>query len=137
MNTIVYNDIIPAKGFKSIALLPFIFVRNGARFSGDDERHERTHLRQQLEMLVVGIIISVTLALCGSGWWSLSALPMFLYWYGIEWAVRFILYRNRKEAYKNISFEQEAYLNEGDVSYLYEREPFAWIKYLGKKTYKR
>ena len=33
-------------------------------------------------------------------------------------------------AYRNISFEREAYSNEKDLSYLDNRKWFAWIRYI-------
>ena len=33
-------------------------------------------------------------------------------------------------AYKNISFEKEAYDNENDMDYLDKREHFSWIEYI-------
>jgi hypothetical protein len=39
-------------------------------------------------------------------------------------------------AYRDISFEQEAYYHEEDMEYLKNRKHHAWIKYLFK-TYKR
>lgn len=112
---IVYNNIIPFKGYKAMAFWPFIFVRNSAkkRFTEYDENHERIHLKQQVEMLLL----------------------LFYLWYGIEWFIRFLLYWNTNEAYKNISFEQEAYLNEGNLSYNDVRSHYAWVKYLTKKTF--
>lgn len=44
-----------------------------------------------------------------------------------------ILFRH---AYRDISFEQEAYYHEEDMKYLKNRKHYAWIKYLFK-TYKR
>lgn len=112
---IIYNNIIPFKGYKAIALWPFIFVRNSAkkRFSIYDENHERIHLKQQVEMLFV----------------------LFYLWYIIEYVIRALLYWNFKEAYKNISFEQEAYLNEGNLDYLNTRTILSWVRFLTKKSF--
>ena len=43
--------------------------------------------------------------------------------YGIEFLIRLIQYKNRHKAYRNISFEREAYANEKDLDYLKSR-PF-------------
>ena len=108
----IYNDIIPLNGFTAMTLWPFIFIRNEYAWTFDNitERHENIHGRQQIEMLWV----------------------LFLLWYGIEWLVKLIYYRNRITAYKNISFEREAYSNQGNVVYLDERKPYAWVKYIKK-----
>lgn len=130
---VIYNNIIPIKGFDALTIWPFIFVRKDGIYTDKTDRHEHIHGRQQLEMLVFGTMLAVVLFLLGCGWWSLFALPLFYYWYGIEWLARLAIYRNKKTAYKNVSFECEAYDNQGDLVYLDQRKPFAWIKYILKK----
>lgn len=70
--------------------------------------HERIHTAQQRELLFV---------------------PFYLL-YVMEWLVRLLQYRNRKDAYMNISFEREAYAHGHDLTYLSTRRLFAWLKYL-------
>ncbi len=70
--------------------------------------HERIHLRQQIELLVV---------------------PFYV-WYGLEFLLRLLQYRNRRKAYYNISFEREAYGNEKDLNYLKQRSFWNFLKYL-------
>jgi hypothetical protein len=48
----------------------------------------------------------------------------FFIWYGIEYVIKFLYYRNSNLAYRNISFEREAYLYENDLSYLKTRSFF-------------
>lgn len=105
----IHNKFIPFKGFISLALWPFIFVRKDMVKVYNDriERHEKIHGEQQKEMLMI----------------------FFLLWYGIEWLIRYAKYRNRITAYKNISFEQEAYDNAHDITYLDERKHYVWLKY--------
>lgn len=105
---IVKNNIIPFKGFTAITLWPFIFVRKDEEKYYTDvvARHENIHGEQQKEMLIV----------------------FFLLWYGIEWLIKWAYYRNRMTAYKNISFEREAYANQHGVTYTDSRKPFAWIR---------
>src|SRR5690242_8942976 len=88
------------RGFSAIALFPFIFVRKGASVTTRLLNHERIHLRQQIELLV---------------------LPFYLL-YLMEYVVRFIMYRNPVKAYRSISFEREAYANDGDQDYLASRK---------------
>lgn len=47
--------------------------------------------------------------------------------YVVEWGIRLFM---RGNAYRNISFEREAYSNESDVEYLKERKLFAFVNYL-------
>jgi hypothetical protein len=70
--------------------------------------HEQIHLRQQAELLVV----------------------FFYLWYGIEFLGRIIQYQNRHKAYRNISFEREAYFFESNALYLKNRKPYYFLNFL-------
>ena len=70
--------------------------------------HEKIHIRQQLELLV---------------------FPFYV-WYGLEYLVRLVQYRDRQKAYYNISFEREAYQNEKDLSYVKQRSFWSFWDYL-------
>ena len=54
---IIRNDLIPFKGYKAMCLWPFIFVRNEVNFNDIDLNHEKIHLRQQIELLVIPFYI--------------------------------------------------------------------------------
>ncbi|MDL2243725.1 hypothetical protein LJB84_02660 [Bacteroidales bacterium OttesenSCG-928-J19] len=103
---VIQNRFLPPAGYSAIMLFGVIFVRRGVTLPQRTIRHEEIHKKQMLEMLVV----------------------FFYLWYGIEFLVRLCIYRNQKEAYRNISFEREAYAN--DIPRIYRRKRFAWIKYL-------
>jgi hypothetical protein len=108
MFVIVAKYLIP-KGFRGMTVFPFIILK----YSFDSENkelvnHEKIHIRQQLELLVV---------------------PFFV-WYFVEYAVRLIQYKNANLAYRNISFEREAYANEQNFNYLKKRPFFSFISYL-------
>ena len=122
----------PFAGYKAMTVWPFIFIREGMAWTYDErtDRHEHIHGEQQIEMLIAGILLAIVLFAVGCGWWSLLTLPVFFYWYGIEYLIRWAYYRNRDTAYRNISFEREAYSNDHDVVYLDGRKPFAWVKYI-------
>jgi hypothetical protein len=105
----IYNSLIPLKGFEAMNIAGFIFARKEYRpLSEKTIRHEKIHGRQTFEMIIV----------------------FFWLWYGIEWIVRWVQYRDADKAYRNISFEREAFKNEKNENYLNERKPFGWIKYL-------
>ena len=127
---LVFNDIITFRGFLSMCLWPYIFVRNSAasRYNTVVNNHEHIHAEQQKEMLAVGLVFAAILSLLGCGWWSLFALPLFLWWYGVDWVVRLVQYGDGHKAYRNISFEREAYAHEKDLEYLSHRRRFAWLK---------
>ena len=127
---VIFNDIIPIKGYIAMCLWPLIFVlsKAKARYTDVTDNHERIHAEQQKEMLAVGLALAAVLALLGCGWWSLLALPLFLWWYGIEWLVGIIRYRDKGVAYCAIRFEREAYDHERDLQYLKTRKRFAWLR---------
>jgi len=108
MFLIVAKFLIP-KGFRGLTLFPFVLVK----FPEDKENiilvnHEKIHLRQQLELLM---------------------LPFFI-WYLLEYVVRLVQYQNANLAYRNISFEREAYANESNLDYLKNRSFFQFYSYL-------
>lgn len=115
----VRNYLVPLPGYKCMTVWPFIFIRImagwGGQFNEVDATHEGIHGEQQKEMLL---------------------LPFFVL-YLLEWMIRLIIYHNQWEAYRNISFEQEAFLYEKDSDYLGTRHRYAWVKYITKKTYRR
>ena len=105
---LVLKYIIP-RGFSGITLFPFVFLKREEQKSNTVLlNHEKIHLKQQIEMLVV----------------------FFYLWYGIEFLIRFIQYGNRREAYLNISFEREAYCNESNFGYIKKRPIWAFTKYI-------
>lgn len=108
MLLIVAKYLIP-KGYRGFAVFPFVFVKYRLdKESGVFINHERIHLRQQLELLM---------------------LPFFV-WYLVEFLVRLAQYKNADLAYRNISFEREAYANEKDLNYLKQRSFYEFVKYL-------
>lgn len=97
-----------------ITLWPFIILREIYNSTSPWRRkaariinHETIHIKQQQELLV---------------------LPFYLI-YVLEWLIKIPLYGfSPTKAYRNISFEREAYDNETNLSYLSRRRMFAWIK---------
>ncbi len=128
---VIFNDTIPFKGFIAMCLWPFIFVRNNAasHYNTVANNHEHIHAEQQKEMLLVGIVLAA-IGYVFVGLWALLFVPLFFWWYGIEYLYRLCQYRNTNKAYRNISTEREAYANEKDLIYLTNRRRFAWTKYL-------
>lgn len=92
-----------------MALFPFIVVKNiEAKVNDRLINHEKIHLIQQLEMLI---------------------LPFYI-WYALEYTIRRFQFKNHLEAYKNISFEKEAYCNEDKLNYLKNRKLFSFLKFI-------
>lgn len=105
---IIRNNIIPFPGYKAINILGILFVRKNAVISDVDINHERIHTEQMKEMIFI----------------------FFYLWYVIEWLIKLIKYGNLHTAYKNISFEREAYTQENDLYYLDSRKRYSWMNYL-------
>jgi len=105
---IVKNNILPPRGFNAINLFGVIFTRSETPLSEKTRRHEAIHTAQMREMMFV----------------------FFYLWYVFEWLFRLIQYRNRMEAYHNISFEREAYANDNRMFYLEKRRRYSFFKYL-------
>jgi hypothetical protein len=93
--------------------------------------HESIHTRQLVEVMIASLLISL-LFVIGGQWWVGALFTFFSYyiWYGIEYVIRLIITGNQKEAYRNISFEKEAYKNEGNMLYLNSRRLFNFLEYM-------
>lgn len=105
---IIKNNIIPFKGFKVINLFGILFVRGNVQMNDYDINHEEIHTKQMKEMLYA----------------------FFYLWYLVEWIIKVAKYKDIHEAYRDISFEREAYANMYHESYLKNRKHFNWIKLL-------
>ena len=111
MFVIVAKYLIP-KGFSGLTIFPFIFLKEEKDVSNPVMmQHEKIHIRQQMELLI---------------------LPFFI-WYGIEYFIRILQYKNKHLAYRNISFEREAYANESQNNFLQKRRFWNFLKYLKAK----
>lgn len=100
----------------AITLWPFILSAK-EKMSEKTLRHESIHIKQQAETLVLGFYLIYL--------WDYLTLR--------------IRYKMKPEvehekAYVGIRFEQEAYNNESDETYLLCRKPYSWIKYKVGKT---
>lgn len=108
MIVIVFKYLTP-RGFRGLTFFPFVFILNKEdKLNQVFMNHEHIHLRQQLELLI---------------------LPFYV-WYFLEFMIRFVHCKDRKMAYRNISFEQEAYENENDPNYLKSRSFWNFLHYV-------
>lgn len=106
---ILISKYLVPSGYAGITIFPFIFLkRNHLKANINLVNHEKIHLIQQLELLI---------------------FPFYL-WYGIEFLIRFFIYRNWRIAYINISFEREAYTNEKDLNYLKSRSFWDFLNFI-------
>jgi len=98
---------------KGLTLYPFILLRHHhLKMDAVLINHEKIHLRQQLELLV---------------------LPFYLL-YILNYAINLVRYRSHFKAYRQIIFEREAYNNEQNLDYLKNRPLFAFLKYVKKPS---
>ncbi len=105
---IIFPKLI-AKSFCAVTIYPFVFLKNEK--SKQDYvllNHEYIHLQQQKELL-----------------WLL-----FFVWYVLEYGFKLMYYRNSYVAYRNISFEKEAYHFENDLDYLKKRKSYSFLKFI-------
>ncbi len=106
---LIVNKHLVARHYLGFAFWPFVFIKNnGLRYNSIFLNHERIHLKQQLELLLI---------------------PFYI-WYLLEFLIRYFYYRNVSQAYLNISFEKEAYSNELNADYLKTRKMWSFLKYL-------
>ena len=89
----------------AITLGPLIFSRG--TMSKTTKNHEAIHWQQYKECFIIGFLIL----------------------YFIFWLVGLMRYRSGSIAYRMILFEQEAYANQSDLTYLEDRKLYSWVKY--------
>ena len=108
MILIAFKYFLP-KGYRGMTLFPFVFLADAAdKKDAVFVNHERIHLRQQLELLIV----------------------FFYVWYFVEYVLRLLQLKDHKKAYRSISFEKEAYENEKDLGYLKGRSFWRFLRYV-------
>lgn len=103
---VIINKILPiGKKYYAINLFGVIFAK------GECNKvvlnHEKIHSTQMRELLF---------------------LPFYVF-YVIEWLFKVIKYINGYQAYRNISFEKEAYSNQENLNYLRQRKPYSFLRY--------
>lgn len=102
---IIYNKLIPFKGFRAINLFGLVFARREAGvLSPSIIRHEAIHTAQMRELLYVPFY-----------------LIYLLEWFG-QLVFGFCRHRPASEAYYRISFEREAYAHQDKDGYLGRRK---------------
>ena len=93
-------------GSNYLAICLFGFVFSVRPLNTRELNHELIHAAQQKELLYI---------------------PFFI-WYGIEWLILYIKYRNATKAYFHIRFEEEAYAHQSDLNYLSNRKHYHFNK---------
>src|SRR5690606_35986256 len=104
---LISKRIFPGR-FEGLTLWPVIILKHDNL--KEDEiliNHERIHLKQQLDLLI---------------------LPFYILYF-LESLIGIVKYNNMHLAYRNISFEREAYQNEENLDYLKNRSLFGFFRY--------
>jgi hypothetical protein len=105
-----HASFIPARG---MALFPFILVKHPQDLADARLiRHEYIHIWQQIELFIVPFYV--------------------LYLLNYLW--NRIKGQQHEQAYYNICFEKEAFLNDHNENYLRERQLWSFRKYIMKKS---
>lgn len=103
---ILISKYLVPKGYKAISIYPIVIIRTkDLKMDKILLNHERIHLVQQLECLII-------------------------LFYVLEFIWLLLKYRRWHIAYRQISFEKEAYQNEKDLDYLKSRSLWNFVKYL-------
>lgn len=97
------------KEYSGLTIFPFVFINDKKLLLNEVFiNHEKIHLRQQMELLVI---------------------PFFVLYF-LEFIFRLIFCLNWHKAYRSISFEKEAYSKEMDFNYLEKRSLYQFLKYI-------
>ena len=106
----VCRSLLKNTKISAITLFPVILLRRPEdRYDKTLINHEKIHLRQQLELLII----------------------FFYLWYVIEYYFWYFRLKDSFLAYKYISFEREAFAMEDDHDYLKTRKLWSFWKYMG------
>lgn len=98
---VIYSNLIPFKGFSTLILFGVIFVRKDCIVGTYVLNKKKIRVAQMRE---------------------LGYVPFYILYF-LEWIIRLVI--SPKTAYRNISFEREAYIHQFDGSYLDRRRHFA------------
>lgn len=105
---IVCQRLLKNTHINAITLYPFIILRRPEdRRNAALLNHEKIHLRQQAELLLL----------------------FFYLWYVVEYYAALYRLGDADKAYRSISFEREAYAMERDQYYLSKRKFWAFLHY--------
>ena len=105
----VCQSLLKNTKISGITLFPFILLKRKEDLHNKILlNHEKIHLRQQVELLVI----------------------FFYLWYVVEYYYLYFKLKDSFLAYKSISFEREAYAMENDFNYLEKRKLWSFLKYI-------
>lgn len=98
----------------AITFYPFLFVRPDTRDNSELLRHETIHIKQQLELFIVGAWLLFIVEFCYA---------------------RYVKRFDSRQSYYYTASEQEAHRNAMKEDYLSKRKPYAIFKYVRDKKW--
>ena len=111
--TIIVNKIIPFGSYSTINIFGILFTKHKKGIlTNKTVNHELIHTAQMKELGYIG----------------------FYLWYVIEYLFIRLFHKKQGDAYGDVSFEEEAYANDRNVTYLQNRKHYSWLKYLKVKS---
>ena len=123
---VIYNRFVPFKGSYAITIIKWIFVRDeykyldGSRIYNKMINHKSIHEQQILDFTPTVF----------PNWlrYTIGSICFYLL-YGLEWLFKLIpCLIKKKNVYRSLCAEQEAFKNEVDPDYINKREKLAWLK---------
>ena len=123
---VIYNKFIPFKGFYAITIIKWVFVReeykylDGLSVYNKMINHESIHEQQILDFTPKAF----------PSWlrYTIGSICFYLL-YGLEWLFKLIpCLIKKKNAYRSLCAEQEAYKNEKNFDYIKTRSKLSWLK---------
>lgn len=127
---VIYNKFIPPKGFYAITVIKWIFVRDKYKYLDRSSiynkmiNHESIHEQQILDFTPEAF----------PSWlrYTIGSICFYLL-YVLEWFLKLIpCLITKKNAYRSLCAEQEAYENERDFDYINKRKRLLWLKKIFK-----
>lgn len=104
---IIYNKWFPFNGYSTINLFGIIITKEKKPINRITLNHELIHTAQMKEMLYI----------------------FFYLWYGVEYIIVRFFHKKQVDAYRDVSFEEEAVKNEDNLDYLTNRKHYSWFKF--------
>ena len=123
---VIYNKFIPFKGFYAITVIKWIFVRDEYKYLDGSSiynkmiNHESIHEQQILDFTPEAFPSWLRYTIG-----SICFYPLYV----LEWLLKLIpCLITKKNAYRSLCAEQEAYKNERNFNYIKNRSKLAWLK---------
>lgn len=109
---IIKNKWFPFGTYNTINICGILFTKR-KNISKLIINHEKIHTKQMLETFIIG----------------------FYLWYLIEYLIIRFYHKKQSCAYHDISFEEEAYINENNLDYIKNRKHYNWFNYIKIRSY--